>query len=216
MGVSIEDDGTATVTLRNGNLYRGALVERVPGDHVTLRMASGEVKLFSWGDLAPAEAPAPAPIVVAPPLANLEAPGVLVTLAGGDGVHLERVTGTETGGAWGGSGWGGSGWGGSGRGTVNVLYGAVCEAPCNVRVDSSYVYRVAGPGYTSTRTFQISGDAVRIDAHMGSMAQRVFGWVLLGAGLGVGTVGVVGGLLCNGLRTCTTPAGWYVAGAAPN
>ena len=92
-----------------------------------------------------------------------------------------------------------------------MLYGAVCQAPCNVRVDSSYVYRVAGPGYTSTGTFQVSGDAVRIQAHMGSMAQLVVGWLLFGGGLGVGAVGLIGGGLCANAPNCTS-TGWFIAG----
>ncbi|HEX7601857.1 MAG TPA: hypothetical protein VF316_09640, partial [Polyangiaceae bacterium] len=215
VAVSVDADGTATVTLKNGSLYRGALIERIQGDHVTLKTATGEVKTFLWADLAPAAAPAP--VAPSPPAKPLEAPGVLVTLTGDEGVHLERVTGTESGGAWitmqsnsSGGSWG-SGWAGQGRGGMAVLYGPVCQAPCNVRVDSSYVYRVAGPGYVATRTFQVSGDAVRVDAHMGSMAQRVLGWVAFGAGLAVGATGLVGGWICSAIPNCTS-TGWFIAG----
>lgn len=128
VAVSVDADGTATVTLKNGSLYRGALIERIQGDHVTLKTATGEVKTFLWADLALAAAAAPTP-VPPPPAKPLEAPGVLVTLTGDEGVHLERVTSTEAGawgggGGWGGAGWGG-GWGGSGRGGMSVLYGGV-------------------------------------------------------------------------------------------
>ena len=210
VAVSVDTDGTATVTLKNGSLYRGALIERIQGDHVTLRTAAGEVKTFPWTDLAPAPATAPAP--PPPPAKPLDAPGVLVTLTGDEGVHLERITGTEPG-VFRGGGVGGGGWGyggSGGGGSVSVLYGAVCQAPCNVRIDSSYVYRVAGPGYVSTHTFQVSGDAMRIDAHMGSLAQRVGGWVLFSAGLGVGTVGLIGGGTCSAIPNCT-PTGWFIA-----
>ena len=206
VAVTAESDGTATVTLTNGALYHGTLIERIQGDHVTLRLVTGEVKTFAWAELAPAEVSAPPP---PPPAKPLEAPGVLVTLTGDEGVHLERVTGTETGGFGSYSDWGS--FGGRGRGGMSVLFGSVCEAPCNVRIDSSYVYRVAGPGYTSTHTFQVSGNAARIDAHMGSMAQRVLGWVVFAGGLVAGTVGFGGGWACSYLPNCTT-TGWFIAG----
>ncbi len=45
------DDGHLTVLLKSGASYRGELVERVPGDHLTLKLATGEVKTFKWAEL---------------------------------------------------------------------------------------------------------------------------------------------------------------------
>lgn len=39
------------VRLTDGSIYQGDLVELVPGDHLTVRLATGEVKRFAWGDL---------------------------------------------------------------------------------------------------------------------------------------------------------------------
>ena len=42
------------VTLVDGSTYQGELVEKVPGDHVTLQLATGEIKRFEWSQLASA------------------------------------------------------------------------------------------------------------------------------------------------------------------
>lgn len=67
------------LTLRNGGIYRGEVLEYEPGDHVTLRLARGDIKHFPWKDVASATAvqagkatptaaaPAPAPARVQPP-----------------------------------------------------------------------------------------------------------------------------------------------------
>src|ERR1700689_677802 len=46
---SFRDVGVVT---RDGATFRGELVEKVPGDHVTIKLASGEVKRFAWADVA--------------------------------------------------------------------------------------------------------------------------------------------------------------------
>src|SRR5580704_5570203 len=46
---ALRDVGVAT---KDGATYRGELVEKVPGDHVTLKLASGEIKRFAWTDVA--------------------------------------------------------------------------------------------------------------------------------------------------------------------
>jgi hypothetical protein len=39
------------IQLANGARYRGDLVEKLPGDHVTIRLATGEVKRFGWDEI---------------------------------------------------------------------------------------------------------------------------------------------------------------------
>lgn len=43
---------TEAVTLTDGSMYQGELVEKVPGDHLTLRLATGEIKRFDWPEIA--------------------------------------------------------------------------------------------------------------------------------------------------------------------
>jgi hypothetical protein len=46
-----------TVTLHSGAIYAGQIGEKVPGDHETLKLATGEIKRFAWADIAPAQPP---------------------------------------------------------------------------------------------------------------------------------------------------------------
>jgi hypothetical protein len=49
------------IQLRDGALYRGVILEWVPGSRVTLRLATGELRRFRWVDLAPETLPPPSP-----------------------------------------------------------------------------------------------------------------------------------------------------------
>lgn len=69
----------------------------------------------------------------------------------------------------------------------------VCVAPCGVRVDARYVYRVAGEGVVPTPSFSVSvppaGERTYVDAKLGSSPWRVGGAVAAG----VGALGVLAG-----------------------
>ncbi|HEX2570778.1 MAG TPA: hypothetical protein VH877_14570 [Polyangia bacterium] len=58
-----------TVQLQNGNVYSGELVEWIPGDHVTLRLITGEIRRIAWTDLSLQPPPPAAPPAAAPPTA---------------------------------------------------------------------------------------------------------------------------------------------------
>lgn len=59
-----------------------------------------------------------------------------------------------------------------------------CVAPCQMRLDPRYTYRVAGDGLVPTGSFVLppGEDRVRVDAKMGSSPARVSGMLLTGAG----------------------------------
>lgn len=74
-----------------------------------------------------------------------------------------------------------------------------CVAPCQMRLDPRYAYRVAGDGLVPSDSFALprGGDRVRVDARMGSSAGRV-----------VGVLATAGGLLAlagGGLALAATP-----------
>lgn len=60
-----------------------------------------------------------------------------------------------------------------------------CVAPCTVKLDTRYSYRVAGDGLVPTDSFSLprSGDRVRVDAKMGSSTGRVTGALTVGGGI---------------------------------
>lgn len=74
-----------------------------------------------------------------------------------------------------------------------------CVAPCQVRLDARYAYRVAGDGLVPSDSFTLprGGDRVRVDARMGSSVGRV-----------VGVLATAGGLLAmagGGVALAATP-----------
>lgn len=59
-----------------------------------------------------------------------------------------------------------------------------CVAPCRMRLDPRYSYRVAGDGLVPSHAFTLpqEQDKVRVDARMGSSPARVAGMLFTGAG----------------------------------
>jgi hypothetical protein len=74
-----------------------------------------------------------------------------------------------------------------------------CVAPCQMRLDPNYTYRVAGDGHVPTDSFSLprGQERVRVDAKLGNSNARVGGAVLTGLGL----VGIAAG----GLALIATP-----------
>lgn len=48
---ALGDEAVVTVVTKSGAKYRGELVEEVPNDHITIKLATGEVKRFAWGEV---------------------------------------------------------------------------------------------------------------------------------------------------------------------
>lgn len=76
------DDGELTITLADGAAYRGVLVERVPNDHVTIKLPTGDVKRFEWKEIKSDTFGAQL--------------GPVVHLEGKPGAFLERPLGTTS------------------------------------------------------------------------------------------------------------------------
>ncbi len=188
-------DTVTTVTLKNGDVARGTVVELVQGDHVTLQLATGQTKVFPWADVgAIAEtqespppavvAPPPPPAVVAPPPPPV--PGARVHLVANDeDARLGKDTGlrdtvcrTVS----------------DGRNTSVqcaevVLYKTICAPPCDAFVPAG-TYHVIGEGLRETGEIDVpESGAIRIDAHMRSNGRRTGGLVLLFGGIGFTLVG---------------------------
>ena len=61
-----------------------------------------------------------------------------------------------------------------------------CVAPCDLKLDPHYAYRVAGDGLTPSQSFALPRDKERItlSAEMGSSTARLSGMALTGVGVG--------------------------------
>jgi hypothetical protein len=66
-----------------------------------------------------------------------------------------------------------------------------CVAPCDVKLDPHYSYRVSGDGLTPTRSFALprDRDRVHLSAEMGSSTGRFAGGVLTAIGAGTAFLG---------------------------
>ncbi len=141
--------------------------------------------------VGPAPAPAPAPPAPAPasaPAAAAPAASAVVQLDADDHrATIERRVGTQS---------------PSGMPLLETGFFSVgqwehaCVAPCTVKLDTRYSYRVAGDGLVPTDSFSLprSGDRVRVDAKMGSSTGRVTGVLTVGGGvlaLGAGALALV-------------------------
>jgi len=201
---ALADDAYVVETI-DGSTYRGELVESVVGSHVTLKLATGEIRRIEWLDLkrqgpetpaAPAAPPAqvspptPAPNVVAgpsvtatfPALAGLLAPSV----AGYTGADAVRVTLDPHG-----YGYGVLAMGPTLEQRIESGSGnrwrAVCSSPCNVAIDPHGEYRVRGgaspnwdpPDMMGSAAFHVfrspREQTLRVDGN--ASGWRVFGWV---------------------------------------
>jgi len=188
------------VTLADGTVMQGELVEKVPGDHVTIKLATGEVRTIRWSALAP-QIQAPAVVVQNAP--QTQGPVAHVTIDGdAPGIALMRVMGY------------GLVQYGSQVGAI-ANYQTVCLAPCQADVDSTAMYQIAGEGITPSSTFSVapSPRGTHLHVHGGSLGARIGGvWLLVG---GI-TFAVTGGILAGTFAAISSSdndtTGWVVAG----
>jgi hypothetical protein len=182
------------VTLKDGSMFRGTILENVVGDHVDLQMASGEVRRFAAADVSyagPASPPAlPPPPPPPPERARVDAEG--------NAVHFEATTPdtdfhVRTSEAT------GMGW--AGRGIVAVVvkgYDHICPAPCDKTLPSgSYRFALSQGGGTPAEAdgaIHISGPSTVRGTYVSNQGLRVAGWVVMvgsiAAGLGMMWAGI--------------------------
>lgn len=185
--LSAAAQGTERVTLADGTVMQGELVEKVPGDHITIKLATGEIRTIQWSALAPQAAPATpvVPEVAAPPPTG---PMVHVVVEGDrPGVTLVRILGYGMVEAY------------TGYGTAIGAFEQsrpVCIAPCQADIEANGMYRIGGDGVSPTGTFglpvQQGNGPLHLRVHAGSLGARVGGvWLLIG---GI-SIGVAGGTL---------------------
>lgn len=165
---------------------QGELVEKIPGEKVVLKLATGEVRVIPWSEIVPNEpqasapptAPVVAPLALAPPPASSGATAEII----GDkpGVVLQRLAGQGAGVVF------------TTRGSTAVsvdTYEMLCAAPCTANVEQGQLYRVAGEGVTPSATFglpaghsALSVNAESAGARYGGFLMTIFGSSMLGGG----------------------------------
>jgi hypothetical protein len=133
------------VVLRDGSRYQGELVEKVPGDHVTIKLATGEIKRFDFADLAPSPSPSalPAPLSGAlgiigadtsspPPEGQVD---VRIETSGSDYAYPSLMEAAP--------------------GGPDVGWRQICMAPCTARVDAGGLFKIGGRRMADSNTFRL-------------------------------------------------------------
>ena len=186
-------DAERIVVTRDGGMYRGTVVELVPQDHLTLKLATGELRRLAWGDIqsqanvAPV-APAPPAGYAAPPAGYATppgympqpvppAPGVLVRIdSPNPRTQLYRSAGTSD---------------IAGMAAQGYFVGRVehwelvCNGTCETRVDPFSRYQIRGSNMPVSAAFELPGGRPQVDLRVqpGSIGRRVGGWVGLTLGV---------------------------------
>lgn len=189
------------VRMRDGSIFQGELVERIPGDHVTIRLATGEFRRLPWSDIvseAPVEPPSELPLRGAPrgPLVH-----VAVT-ANREGATLLRIAavGQEL------------GWR---RRVTFELYDPVCTAPCEADVPARGRYRVRGEGMVQSSAFHLPQGEPRVGLQVngGSLGGVVGGVVMMGFGIVAMSIGGIFMLVGASERAPNDGSGTEIGGA---
>ena len=158
--------GGDVVYLKGGGMLRGTLLEEIPGDHVSVELAPGQLAQVPWDRvqrIARAGATPPAPVVIEPP-AN--AATVTVRIESEEAAVLERREGRR--------------------------WGIVCSAPCNQAMPLDGSYRISGPGIRNSPPFMLAGTAgSTVVLHVDAASRGAFtgGIVSLGTGPFLALVG---------------------------
>ncbi|MBN8617201.1 MAG: hypothetical protein J0L92_41865 [Deltaproteobacteria bacterium] len=175
------------VELRNGGMVRGTLVENIPGDHVTIQIATGELRTFPSSEVlrvGPAPvAPVMTPVVVEPgypsgmAVPQPPAPMVNLRIVGTDEeLSLHRLTGTAS----------VSVWTGRGVGTAAIdQFAIVCGAPCEQQLPAgTYTLGVSQGNGMARRAdhsiFHLDHDATLELEYESREGVRIGGWVIFG------------------------------------
>ena len=208
-------------------MYRGTILELLVGDHVDLRLASGELKRFAMSDVAYAgpstdAAPAPAPPTPPPPppppppapqpLVTLDAPPAKLHLeATGPDVdfHIRTGEGTVTGFAYLGRYFGG-------YNAVAQDYEHICTAPCDATLPAgTHRLALSQGGHSPVEPSEpvtVTGPATVRGTYDSRQGVRIGGWILLGTSL----AGMTGLMLASLQTTQVCPSSVCVTESSIN
>ena len=195
-----QDAPRETVRTKDGSVYYGSVVERVVGDHVTLELETGALQRVAWSDVDTAPAPSPPPAPRTPgPIENVSTVfgsmyhGEILERVVGDHVTIRLESGRIKVIPWKDVDLGGPRARPPADDNVMVDFVAtpanahlqqsvdgewqdVCAGACYQAVSRRSLYRVAGEGLVSTKSFHLeqSTDS-RVVAKLGSSAESAGG-----------------------------------------
>jgi hypothetical protein len=174
------------VVLKDGGAVRGTVMEVLPNDHVSVKLADGRTATIAWSvvhhieQAAKPAAPATTPAITPPAAAQTPAPAaavtgsVHVTMDGDNDAVLEQ----DHGGAW----------------------SVVCTGACNASLPLEPMYRISGSGVRTSGSFHLLGKpGDRIALHLNTASSAAFGGGVTMALLGglAATIGFWGSLIAS-------------------
>jgi len=174
---------TETVHLADGSVFAGELVEKVPGDHVTIKLASGEVRRFAWSAIA--TSPSLAVAVGQPQVLVQQLPplpprtGNVRFVSNTKGTLLMRVDSIPAFGMQG-------GW-------AQTRQSPVCYAPCTASIDANATYFVEGYNISPSTHFAIPEESSTVSVRTGAEALTVTGVTLAS----LGSISVITGAIAT-------------------
>jgi hypothetical protein len=205
---------TATVRTKNGSVYYGEIIEKVVGDHVTLRLETGQVKTLGWEDVDLSPAPPPRSVPRAPaPIENVWLAnggfyrGTLLERVKGDHVTVQLVTGAVVTVAWRDLArrrpgrpkenevlvdFKASPSGAKLERKIDVGWETLCVDSCAEFMRPRGVYRVTGEGRVPSAEFALARhNDSHVSASLGPLDARAGGIALTAVGAPAVTVGIV-------------------------
>ncbi len=213
------------VKLKNGSLYRGTVMELVAGDHVDVRLPSGETKRFPVSDVDYAGAASAAPGAAPAPPAAPPPPRPLVTIdARAAKIHFEATSPdtdfhirTEDVTVEG-SGWG---WGRGFYGFASTAqakgYAHICAAPCDATMPvGRYRLALSQAGKKPIEPdgpVTIDGPTTVQGKYVSYAGTRGAGWGLFALSLAVG-MGIVLYAVANPSQNCSSSANAFGGGGS--
>lgn len=162
------------VHTRDGGMVRGTLVERVPGSHLVIQTATGDLRRIEEADVVTAR-----PIPGGPPPAAAS-PGVRLRLSSDQRLGFHLVTGSASATAW--------GPGGVAR-ARGYDFRPLCRAPCETTLPPGNHQLALARGDDTpipAPSLDITGPATLHGEYTDNTAIRVAGWTTLVVGVAAG------------------------------
>ncbi len=155
--------GDDVVTTRDGGMVRGVIVELVPRERITVKLATGKVVNVPWETVHHVEQGGPIGRACpeSPPPNVLDDTGNVTVVIAERGFELEQQVGTQ--------------------------WIKICDTPCERVVPRDRFHRISGSGIQTSPGFRVlgqPGERVHVNVDPGHTAA-------LGLGIGIVTVGVV-------------------------
>ena len=171
------------VVMNDGGMARGAVIEMLPKDHVSVRLSDGRTMIIPWDRVHHVEQGAPlAQPAVAPPVARTPAaPAASPEVTGSAFVHLEGAGAKlerERAGQW-------------------IV---VCGPPCDQSLELDAFYRIGGDGVRNSKPFRLlakDGDHLTLTADVSSTTAFGVGITLASIGAAIGTLSYYGLVLAG-------------------